>query len=334
MNTDTLKQEDMERSTRGGWVGRFLTGTGLPLFLLALTLVYEAFLIAVLLVPPGWGVLGGFAQEFKVWCFSYDPRTGGMEWAAVWMMILEPVFIVGIVLVLWRKTLRGIFRRDWWAQHLRPTAAGLATGLLAVTVIYWIGAPSGADAEPLPFPGERIRTTLTPPAFELTDQEGASVRLQDFEGKVVLITGVYSHCTAGCPMILIELRTLLDDLPEDIRVDLQVIALSLDPERDTRELMGRVSSAYNLSYPEFRFLNGDPDTMSGLLRRYQFSPVLNPKTGVIDHANLFILVDAEGRIAYRFNLDPRHAPWLRAAVVDLVEEARELRPHGLASSEP
>jgi hypothetical protein len=42
---------------------------------------------------------------------------------------------------------------------------------------------------------------------------------------------------------------------------------------------------------------------------------------MIDHANLFILLDASGRIAYRFNLNPRHRAWMHEAIIALVGEA-------------
>jgi cytochrome oxidase Cu insertion factor (SCO1/SenC/PrrC family) len=58
----------------------------------------------------------------------------------------------------------------------------------------------------------------------------------------------------------------------------------------------------------------------------QFAARRNPATGLVDHANLFILIDANGRIAYRFNLDQRHRSWLIAAVESLTDEAIEGRP--------
>ncbi len=300
---------------------RFFTGAGLPAFLVTITLFYELFLLAVIFAPEGSGPWSRFAIDFKVWCFSYDPRTGGMEWSAVWMMLLEPVFITGMVLLIWHKALRGFLNFGGWSAQRAPIAGGAAVAAAALGVLYLYGLPEADGGDLPPFPGERIRTSLEPPEFSLTDQKGLPVRLSDLRGQVVVITGVYSHCTTACPKILYELRTLLDDLPAQARRELRIIALSLNPERDTTELMSLVADAYNFTHPEFRFINGDPVEMGKLLTRYQFSPVYNSSTGVIDHANLFILIDAAGRIAYRFNLDPKHAPWLREAVISLAEEA-------------
>jgi protein SCO1/2 len=318
MNSEPTARSPWQKGTAA--TARFFTGPGLPVYILTVTLLYELFLLAVLFAPVDRGPWANFAVEFKVWCFSYDPRTGGMEWAAVWMMLLEPVFVALLVVLIWRRGLGSLFRPASWHLHLRPFLGGTGTAAAALTLLFLIGLPEDSSGEILPFPGERIRTQLTPPEFSLVDQYGEPVHLSGLRGHVVVMTGVYSRCTASCPHLLIELRTLLDDLPEAVRDELRILALSLDPEGDTGEMMQAVSRAYNFTYPQFRFLNGDTGVMRELLRRYHFSPVFNEKTGQIDHANLFILIDADGRIAYRFNLDPRHAPWLREAVIQLVEE--------------
>ena len=144
---------------------RFLTGPGLPTFLLTLVALYEAFLLAVIFAPEGSGPWGTFALEFKVWCFSYDPRTGGMEWSAVWMMLLEPLFITGIVVVGWRKGLGALLTLRGWFEQRRPALAGVMVATAALGVLYLYGQPSAEAGEPLPFPGERIRTRIEPPPF-------------------------------------------------------------------------------------------------------------------------------------------------------------------------
>ncbi|MBP9913399.1 MAG: hypothetical protein KBF26_08325, partial [Opitutaceae bacterium] len=69
-------------------------------------------------------------------------------------------------------------------------------------------------------------------------------------------------------------------------------------------------------------VNGrDPAAMHGLLTDLQFSAVRDPQTGIIDHANLLMLVDRTNHIAYRFTLDPRHRAWLRAGLKALIQES-------------
>ena len=66
--------------------------------------------------------------------------------------------------------------------------------------------------------------------------------------------------------------------------------------------------------------------MHDALTRLQFSATRNPQTGVIDHANLFLLVDRSNHIAYRFTLDARHRAWLRTALRSLLSETHAVAP--------
>ena len=113
----------------------------------------------------------------------------------------------------------------------------------------------------------------------------------------------------------------MDELPEVERQDLSVVALSLNPEYETTELMDAMTQARGFTYPEFRYVNGqDPKVMRDILTQLQFSAYTDPETGIINHANLIMLVDRENHIAYRFTLDPRHRAWLREALRSLLRE--------------
>lgn len=298
---------------------RFFLGAGLPVFLLAAAAVYETFLLALVFAPERAGWWGAFAQEFRIWCFNYDPRTGGMEWSAVGMMVSEPLFVVGVAVVLWWRALGGLRSVAAGLRQWRPALAGVATAATAIAALLAVARPPAEEILP-PFPGERIRTHLTPPVVALVDQTGRPCSLAELRGRVVLLTGVYALCSTSCPQILVETRALLDALPAAARARVSIVALSLNPEYDTTELMASVAAGYGFTYPEFRYLNGDPATVHRALEQLNFARVRNARTGVIDHANLFVLLDASGAIAYRFNLNPRHRAWLRAAILALTAE--------------
>jgi len=299
---------------------RFFSGAGLPVFLLTAVLLYELFLVAVVFAPQGWGIWSEFSVEFKVWCFGYDARTGGMAWAAFWVMIAEPLFIAATTAFLWRRALqRASNRTNLWRLRT-PAAAGVLVAALVSGGLFAYGKPGEATDTPLPFPGERIRTALTPPPFQLVDQRGAGVNLPALHGRIVLVTGIYAMCSTSCPEILRELRTTLDALPGDVRERLVVLALSLNPEYDTADLMSRVAEGYGFSYPEFRYLNGDPALVGEVLQALGFSRSKNAETGIIDHANLVLLLDAQGKIAYRLNPTTHHRAWIGQALIALGRE--------------
>lgn len=331
--TTCRETSSMPDAPRGRGLRGFFTGVGLPVFLLAVAVVYEAFLLAVLFAPPDSGPWSSFAEEFKVWCFSYDPRTGGMEWGAVWVMLLEPFVLAGIVGMIYRRQLVAhFFGRD----GTRPWRSAVAGGIFASVTLYglvWFGSPDALAGERiLPFPGERIRSSISPPEIRLRDHNGEWVDLADLRGDVVLVTGVYATCSTACPMILREVKDLIETLPAEHRGRFHALALSLDPHYDTTSMMRAVATAYGFPSPGFHYMNGTPEDMRPLLTHMQFSPILNEKTGIIDHANLFILIDASGKIAYRFNLDPRHRPWLQEAALQLLDEAAAIKSSATAQN--
>lgn len=300
---------------------RFFTGPGLLVFLATALAGYEAFLLLTILGPTGEGALGGFVRDFQQWCYQGDARTGGMSWAAVSIMLLEPGMVVLVALVLWRDTVAQLRHPSVWLRHRRAAAAGLGIVAAAVAgLVVYAQADRAADTLP-PFPGDRIRVRLEVPDRPLVDQKGTAFRLADLRGQVVLVTGVYAACSTTCPEIFKELRAVLGELPAADRAGLRVVALSLNPEYETAGIMDAMAGAQGLAYPEFRYVNGrEPAEMRDLLTRLQFSVTRDPETGVLNHANLFLLLDREGHIAFRFTLDPRHRAWLRAGLLHLLRE--------------
>lgn len=307
---------------RGGAAGRFLTGTGMAVFLVTALLGYEAFLLLTIFGPTEGGWLGDFVSDFQKWCYPNDPRTGGVSWMAISVMMFEPVFVVGVAAMLSRQKYRQLWHGETWRRHWR--AAGIAAFLIAGVVggLFYYARVDAVRALILPpFPGESIRVRLDLPATALIDQKGDQFHFEDLRGRVVLLTGVYAACTTACPEIFLEVKELLDGLPAAERKDLSVVALSLNPEYETTELMDAMTSARGFTHPEFRYVNGrDPVVMHDLLTSMQFSAVRDAETGIINHANLIMLVDRDNHIAYRFTLEPRHRAWLREALRSLLRE--------------
>jgi len=301
---------------------RFLTGPGLLVFLFTALAAYEAFLLITIFGPTQGGLLGDFVRDFQLWCYRGDPRTGGISWLAVSVMMLEPVFIVGVAALLWRQAVRQLGSGRIWWRHRRAAAAGFGVIAACVAGLVAYARAEVARAQVLPpFPGESIRVRLDLPDVPFVDQKGAVFHFADLRGRVMLVTGVYATCTTACPEIFLEVKKILGELPPADRAGLSVVALSLNPEYETTELMNLVAEGRGLTHPEFRYVNGrQPAVMHDALTRLQFSATRNPQTGVIDHANLFLLVDRSGHIAYRFTLDPRHRAWLRAGLRALLQE--------------
>ncbi len=297
---------------------RILSGGSFATFALCVLVFYETFVMIMTFAPIGSGAMGGFLEEFRIRCFQYEPKTGWMQWTSVATMIAEPLPLAGIIYFIWRAQIR-----ELW-QTRRRAVIPLAGGALLLVGLLGAGLAGVGNPEPpqkeLPFPADTLRSALPMPAFKLTNQDGQTVTLADFKGRVTLVTAVYATCTTTCPMMLKGIRTVLDELTPAERAKLSVVAFSLSPETDTKELRTMITQAYHFDSAQFNFLNGQPDEMNALLNQLNIARTRDPKTGELVHSAMFILLDREGRIAYRLSLSQRESSWLITAVRTLLVE--------------
>lgn len=300
-------------------VQRFFSSWRFPALALAALGAFELLLVVMLLAPASSAGFGAFAEEFRTWCFGYDPATGKLEWGYVAMMMAHPVVIGGLVAALWWQPLRQVARSEPWA--LLPY---LATAVLVVAAgsISLVAFKSDARAAELPFPAETLRTALPAPELSLENQDGKRVRLTDLRGKVVILTGVYATCGHTCPLIMAQLQRSLDALPPTERRDVRAVLVTLNPEHDDRVVLADLAERHGVRAPEYQFLTGQVDEVNRVLDQLQIARKRDPHSGVIDHANLFIVLDRSGKVAYRFTLGERQERWLTQALSVLVADSR------------
>ncbi|MBI4753896.1 MAG: SCO family protein [Betaproteobacteria bacterium] len=132
--------------------------------------------------------------------------------------------------------------------------------------------------------------------FALTDHNGQPRTLADFRGKVVTLFFGYTQCPDVCPTSLAMMAETLRQIgPDAGRV--QVLFVSVDPERDTPELLRNYLPAFN---PGFLGLHGDAATIAALARDfkvfYQKQAGASASTYTIDHSAGTYVFDPEGRL--------------------------------------
>ena len=314
MNTYTHTHPAARLATRASG---FLSGGWFPAFAISALVFYQIFIAVMAFTPPTAGVWGDFLEDFRLRCFRLDPSSRQMDMPSIWIMLSEPLPLQMIFFVLWRAPLQ-----DLWRQRRRAFAqasvASAALVLLIAASLLGLGRAQAAKKE-LPFPAENLRTALPMPDFHLTNQDGRSVSLGDFKGRVVLVTAVYSTCTSTCPMMLGKMRSVLDKLTDAERAQMSVVAFSLNPEADTRELRSMVAQMYGMQAP-FHFVNGIPSEVNAILDKLNIARTRDAATSQIQHSNLFFLLDREGRIAYRLSLSQNESSWLLTALRTLLSE--------------
>lgn len=286
--------------------------------MIAVLLFATLFMSAILVIPVTETPFGAFVEDFKTWCFSYDPESETMNWAYVAVMILNPLMLVGIVAAIWWVPLKETFKESP-GKIVRTSLFGLSTVFILGIGLLIIGPQEVPDQE-RPFPAERLRLNMATPDFDLWNQEGERVSLKELEGRVVMVTAVYATCTDACPMILTTMRKTLAKLSEEDLKKITVVAITLDPENDTPEKLKKNADAHQLFAPMVNLVNGEPAVIEKLLDDFNFARWRNPETGVIDHANMFVLIDGESKIAYRLSIGDRHQNWLDTALKVLLSE--------------
>ncbi|MDH3519587.1 MAG: SCO family protein [Myxococcales bacterium] len=294
----------------------FIEGGGFPATTLCLIVFYELLLLGLLLTPPGGGELGDFAEEFRVWCFGYDPATGGMQWAYVMAMLAPQLMLGAVVALFWWEPLRAV-----WAQPRRfARYAAAAAALIAVLASGMIALGSAPARGELPFPAEALRTAQAAPELTLVNQAGARIDLASMRGKVVLLTAMYATCGHTCPLILAQSKAAVGALTDAEREDLRVVAVTLDPEHDSIQVLAQLGRLQSLSAPLYNLVTGDPVAVGRVLDKMDVARSRDPETGIIDHAAVFLLIDRGGRVAYRLGLGPRQERWLTTALRVLLQE--------------
>ncbi len=132
--------------------------------------------------------------------------------------------------------------------------------------------------------------------FRLTDANGQARSLRDFQGKVVVVFFGYTQCPDVCPTALAELAEVKRLLgPQGDK--LQGIFVTVDPERDTPQLL----QAYMANFdPSFVALRGTPEQLAAMAKDFKvyYKKVegKTPTSYTMDHSAASFVYDTEGRL--------------------------------------
>jgi protein SCO1 len=175
-------------------------------------------------------------------------------------------------------------------------------------------APSAVTRPPAPrFSGLEVADPPKAPSFALHDAAGKRVALSAQRGRLVLVTFLYTHCPDVCPLIAEHLNQALRDLGPDRR-DVRVLAVSVDPKRDTPAAVRLYARRHRL-LPQFRYLTGRERQLAPVWKAYHVA--VNPgDLDSVDHTAYTVLIDSRGRerVIYDAKVRPR----------DVVHDVRSL----------
>ena len=132
--------------------------------------------------------------------------------------------------------------------------------------------------------------------FALTDQHGQVRSLKDFAGKAVVVFFGYTQCPDVCPTTLQELQQVKRLLGAD-GDRLQAVFVTVDPERDTPELLKAYMESFD---PSFVALRPGPEQLQALLKDFKiYAKKVDGKTATsytMDHSAQSYIYDPQGRL--------------------------------------
>ncbi len=148
-------------------------------------------------------------------------------------------------------------------------------------------------------PAERVDPGAEMPPFELIDHHHARFRSASLRGRVAAVTFVYTRCPLPdvCPRLSANFAYLQRRFAARLERDLALLSITLDPEHDTPEVLGRYAKIWKVRDPGWRLLTGPPSEVERVAR--MFGVVYWAEEGQIAHTTLTCIVGRDGRLAAR-----------------------------------
>ncbi|TBW36505.1 SCO family protein [Azotobacter chroococcum] len=167
--------------------------------------------------------------------------------------------------------------------------------VIGLTFSKVLNSPRQADPAQLLEAGIVLLPQARPlPPVSLTDQDGQAVALQSLTGKWSLVFFGYTFCPDICPTTLAQLRQLEGLLPPATRERLQVVMVSVDPQRDTPAQLKQYLAFFD---PDYRGLTGELESIQQLASALGI-PFIPGDTGrenyTVDHSGNLALLGPDG----------------------------------------
>jgi protein SCO1/2 len=174
----------------------------------------------------------------------------------------------------------------------------ITVGMLALALL-----ASGCDklsSKPPAFQNTDLTGLDYAKGFSLTDHTGKARTLADFRGKLVVLFFGYTQCPDVCPTTMAEMANVMKELGPAAD-DVQVLFVTLDPERDTQELLAHYVPAFD---KRFLGLRGTPEQTMQTAKEFKVFVAKVPGKGpdsaadnyTVDHTAGSYVFDKEGRV--------------------------------------
>ena len=174
----------------------------------------------------------------------------------------------------------------------------------------------------MPPDDSRLAVIRPAPDFTLTTQDEKSLHFADLNGKVRLISFVFTTCSGSCPATTHRMAQVQEALHKkglDKDGKVQLLSISLDPERDTPAVLRNYMKLYDIEPVNWTFLTGPKEQVASVISAWGMWAKA-AANGQLDHPSRIFLVDRQGRIREIYNLAFMKTAWVLDDIELLLKE--------------
>jgi protein SCO1/2 len=131
-----------------------------------------------------------------------------------------------------------------------------------------------------------------------TNQNSENLEMKDLKGKVLVMVMIYTSCKSACPRLVADMRNIESRLPENIKKNVKLVLISIDPKVDTPERLKAFSIENQMDGIQWEFLRSTEENTR------EFAAVLAvnyKKVSPLEfsHSNIISVFNAEGELVFQ-----------------------------------
>jgi protein SCO1/2 len=180
-------------------------------------------------------------------------------------------------------------------DHRRWTVCPRVAAVAALVLLLWPAPGSAHQTKE----GGRLAKIGPAPEFTLTTTEGGRLSLGDLRGKVVAVTFIYATCTDTCPLLTDKMVGMQKRLGRDFGPRVRFVSITVDPERDTPQILAQYARNHGVDSTGWAFLTGAPNEIQDVERRYGIYAKKTDR-GDVDHTFLTSIIDQRGTLRVQY----------------------------------
>ena len=151
------------------------------------------------------------------------------------------------------------------------------------------------------FTKPRLAKIVKVPEFSFTNQNQKTITNQSYDNKVYIVEFFFTTCPSICPIMNKNMVKIQDHFFGN--PNLGIASLTIDPIKDTPEVLKEYAIQYKITNPNWNLLTGNKETIYKFANNgFNLYVGENPEVGGgFEHSGFFALVDKEGNIRSRFD---------------------------------